>query len=60
MEGFRYLFYFGYEGWLVMNEILFVNIFNYLVELDVMVEINKLLYKVVLNVDKVVKELGFI
>ena len=48
----------SYEGWLVTNETPFVNIPNYPVESDVMAEINKLPHKVVLNVDKVAKELG--
>lgn len=58
MEGLRYLPYLGHEGWLVTNETPFVNIPNYPAESDVMAEINKLPHKVVLNVDKVAKELG--
>ena len=54
----RYLPYLGHEGWLVTNETPFVNIPNYPAESDVMAEINKLPHKVVLNVDKVAKELG--
>ena len=50
--------YLGHEGWLVTNETPFVNIPNYPAESDVMAEINKLPHKVVLNVDKVAKELG--
>ena len=57
MEGLRYLPYLGHEGWLVTNETPFVNIPNYPAESDVMAEINKLPHKVVLNVDKVAKEL---
>ena len=58
MEGLRYLPYLSHEGWLVTNETPFVNIPNYPAEADVMVEINKLPHKVVLNVDKVAKEIG--
>ena len=43
---------------MVTNETPFVNIPNYPAESDVMAEINKLPHKVVLNVDKVAKELG--
>ena len=58
MEGLRYLPYLSHEGWLVTNETPFVNIPNYPAEADVMAEINKLPHKVVLNVDKVAKEIG--
>ena len=44
MEGLRYLPYLSSEGWLVTNETPFVNIPN----------------KIVLNVDKVAKEIGSI
>ena len=58
MEGLRYLPYLSHEGCFVTNETPFVNIPNYPAEADVMVEINKLPHKVVLNVDKVAKEIG--
>lgn len=58
MEGLRYLPYLSSEGWLVTNETPFVNIPNYPNEADVRKEIDKLPHKVVLNVDKVAKELG--
>ena len=58
MEGLRYLPYLSSEGWLVTNETPFVNIPNYPEEDKVMAEINKLPHKIVLNVDKVAKEVG--
>ena len=58
MEGLRYLPYLSPEGWLVTNETPFVNIPNYPEEDKVMAEINKLPHKIVLNVDKVAKEVG--
>ena len=58
MEGLRYLPYLSPEGWLVTNETPFVNIPNYPAQEDVLAEIGKLPHKVVLNVDKVAKEVG--
>ena len=55
MEGLRYLPYLSSEGWLVTNETPFVNIPNYPAE-----ELDKLPHKIVLNVDKVAKEIGSI
>ena len=49
MEGLRYLPYLSPEGWLVTTETPFVK---------VRAEINKLPHKIVLNVDKVAKEVG--
>ena len=46
------------NGWLVTNETPFVNIPNYPEADKVMAEINKLPHKIVLNVDKVAKEVG--
>ncbi|MCD7898832.1 MAG: indolepyruvate oxidoreductase subunit beta [Bacteroides sp.] len=60
MEGLRYLPYLNAEGWLVTNDSPFINIPNYPNEADIMDEINKLPHKVVLNVDKVAKEIGTI
>lgn len=50
--------YLSPEGWLVTNETPFVNIPNYPEEDKVMAEINKLPHKILLNVDKVAKEVG--
>ena len=58
MEGLRYLPYLSHEGWLVTNETPFINIPNYPDEAAVRAEIDKLPHKVVLNVDRVAKELG--
>ena len=58
MEGLRYLPYLSPNGWLVTNETPFVNIPNYPETDKVMAEINKLPHKIVLNVDKVAKEVG--
>lgn len=58
MEGLRYLPYLSAEGWLVTSETPFVNIPNYPETELLMTEINKLPHKVVLNVDKVAKEMG--
>lgn len=58
MEGLRYLPYLSAEGWLVTSETPFVNIPNYPETELLMTEINKLPHKVVLNVDKVAKEVG--
>lgn len=58
MEGLRYLPYLNAEGWLVTSETPFVNIPNYPETELLMTEINKLPHKVVLNVDKVAKEVG--
>lgn len=58
MEGLRYLPYLSPNGWLVTNDTPFINIPNY-PEVDaIMAEIDKLPNKVVLNVDKVAKEIG--
>lgn len=58
MEGLRYLPYLSADGWLVTSETPFVNIPNYPETELLMTEINKLPHKVVLNVDKVAKEVG--
>lgn len=58
MEGLRYLPYLSPEGWLVTNDTPFINIPNY-PEVDaIMAEIDRLPNKVVLNVDKIAKEVG--
>ena len=58
MESLRYLPYLSNDGWLVTNEVPFINIPNYPAEADIMNEINKLPHKIILDVDKVAKELG--
>ena len=58
MESLRYLPYLSNDGWLVTNETPFINIPNYPAEADIMDEINKLPHKIIVNVDKVAKELG--
>lgn len=58
MEGLRYLPYLGQEAWLVTNEVPFVNIPNYPDLEDVMAEIAKLPHKVVLDIEKVAREIG--
>jgi len=58
MESLRYLKYLSKEGWLVTNETPFINIPNYPDIQKVMDEINKLPNKVILNVDKIAKEVG--
>ncbi|NDV67108.1 indolepyruvate oxidoreductase subunit beta [Bacteroides sp. 224] len=58
MEGLRYLPYLSTDGWLVTNDTPFINITTYPNEADLMNEINKLPNKVILNVDKVAKEIG--
>ena len=60
MEGLRYLPYLSPEGWLVTNETPFINIPNYPAEADVRAELDKLPHRIVLNVDKVAKEIGSI
>ncbi len=60
MEGLRYLPYLSAEGWLVTNEAPFINISNYPDMESIMEEINKLPHKVVLDVDKIAKEVGSI
>lgn len=60
MESLRYLKYLNKEGWLVTNEMPFINIPNYPDHELVMTEINKLPQKIVLNVDQVAKEVGSI
>lgn len=57
MEALRYLPYLHKEGWLVTNETPFINIPNYPVEEEIRKEIDKLPNKIVLNADKVAKEI---
>ncbi|NDW11904.1 indolepyruvate oxidoreductase subunit beta [Bacteroides sp. 214] len=58
MEGLRYLPYLQPEGWLVTNATPFINIPNYPEVDDVIGEIEKLPNKIILDVDKVAKEIG--
>lgn len=58
MESLRYLPYLEKDGWLVTNEVPFINIPNYPETGKVAEEIGKLPHKIVLNVDKIAKELG--
>jgi Pyruvate:ferredoxin oxidoreductase and related 2-oxoacid:ferredoxin oxidoreductases, gamma subunit len=58
MEGLRYLPYLSPNGWLVTNDTPFINIPNYPEVNAIMAEIDKLPNKVVLNVDKMAKEIG--
>ena len=58
MEGLRYLPYLSPDGWLVTNETPFINIPNYPDINLIMAGIDRLPNKVVINVDKVAKEIG--
>ena len=58
MEALRYLPYLSPDGWLVTNEVPFINIPNYPDEKAIKAELDKLLHKIVLNVNEVAKELG--
>ncbi|MCL2131806.1 MAG: indolepyruvate oxidoreductase subunit beta [Lentimicrobiaceae bacterium] len=58
MESLRYLPVLGEEGWLITNDQPFVNIPNYPDESVIKSELNKLPRKVVINADKIAKELG--
>lgn len=58
MESLRYIPYLSNDGWLVTNETPFINIPNYPEEAKIMDEVNKLPHKIILNVDKVAKDLG--
>ena len=58
MEALRYLSYLSPEGWLVTNEVPFINIPNYPDEKAIKAELDKLPHKIVLNVNEVAKEIG--
>lgn len=58
MEALRYLPYLSPEGWLITNEIPFVNIPNYPTEENLRAELNKLPHKIILNVNEVAKQTG--
>ncbi|NCC10870.1 MAG: indolepyruvate oxidoreductase subunit beta [Bacteroidia bacterium] len=58
MESLRYLPYLSPEGWLVTNEVPYINIPNYPDAEHLHKEFDKLPHKIILNVDKVAKEIG--
>ena len=58
MESLRYLPFLKPNGWLVTNSAPFINIPNYPELESVHAELNKLPRKVVLDVDKIAKDLG--
>lgn len=58
MEALRYLTYLSPEGWLVSNQVPFVNIPNYPEEAAIQAELDKLPHKIVLNVNEAAKEAG--
>lgn len=58
MEALRYLPYLNHEGWLVTNEVPFINIPHYPTEKDIKMELEKLPHKIILNVNEVAKEVG--
>jgi indolepyruvate ferredoxin oxidoreductase beta subunit len=58
MESLRYLPMLSDEGWVVTNTTPFINTSNYPKEADIMAEINKLPHKIVIDADKIAKDLG--
>ena len=58
MEALRYLPYLKKDGWLVTNAVPFNNIPDYPDVDSVMAEINKLSNKIIVDVDKIAKEVG--
>ena len=58
MEALRYLPYLSADGWLVTNEVPFVNIPVYPAEDKLKAQINRLPHKIMLDVNKVAKEAG--
>jgi indolepyruvate ferredoxin oxidoreductase beta subunit len=58
MESLRYLPMLSAEGWVVTNTTPFINISNYPKEEAVMAEIDKLPRKIVIDADKMAKDLG--
>ncbi len=58
MEALRYLPYLGKEAWLVTNETPFINIPNYPDPEAVKAEIERLPRKVILDIEKVAREIG--
>jgi len=58
MEALRYLPYLKRDGWVITNAVPFDNIPNYPDLNDIMAEINKLPRKIVVDADKIAKEVG--
>jgi len=58
MEALRYLPWLSKEGWLITNDQPFINIPNYPDKEKIYSELEKLPHKVVINADKIAKELG--
>ena len=58
MEALRYLPYLKKGGWVVTNAVSFPNIPNYPDLNDIMAEIDKLPHKIVIDADKIAKEIG--
>ena len=58
MESLRYLPMLSAEGWVVTNTTPFINTDNYPKEEDILLEINKLPHKIVIDADKIAKDLG--
>lgn len=58
MEALRYLPFLKKDGWLVTNSEPFINIPNYPDVDKVMVELNKLPHRIILDVEKIAKEVG--
>lgn len=58
MEALRYLPYLKKDGWLVTNSEPFINIPNYPDVAHVMAELDKLPHKVILDVEKIAKEVA--
>ena len=58
MESLRYLPMLSKEGWLVTNTTPFINTSSYPKEEEMMAAINKLPRKIVIDADKIAKELG--
>ncbi|MCL2168282.1 MAG: indolepyruvate oxidoreductase subunit beta [Lentimicrobiaceae bacterium] len=58
MEALRYLPWLSKEGWLISNDQPFINTVNYPSVEKIYAELDKLRHKVVVNADKMAKELG--
>lgn len=58
MEALRYLPYLNEKGWIVTNEVPFVNISDYPAESDIKAEINKLPHKIMLDANRTAKDAG--
>ncbi len=58
MESLRYLPWLAEGGWVITNDQPFINIPNYPEESALRAELNKLPNKVVINADKIAKDLG--